>query len=91
MLIKSTLIQQKIIEILPSDAILCGQSLNNDLHALKVYSFSLFLYFKFIVFELNELQQMFHPYIIDTSIIYNISGSRDIKPSLRQLSAQFLG
>lgn len=29
-------VQAKIKEILPKDAILCGQSLNNDFHALKV-------------------------------------------------------
>jgi hypothetical protein len=62
-------VQRRISDILPSNGILCGQSLNNDLHALR----------------------MFHPYVIDTSIIYNTSGNRDIKPSLRQLSAQFLG
>jgi RNA exonuclease 1 len=32
-------VQEKITEILPPDAILCGQSLNNDLHALKVRFF----------------------------------------------------
>ena len=62
-------VQAKLQELLPANAILCGQSLNNDLHALK----------------------MFHPYIIDTGIIYNLSGNRDIKPALRRLSAQFLG
>ncbi len=34
---------------------------------------------------------MFHPYVIDTSVIYNLAGNREIKPSLRRLSAQFLG
>lgn len=34
---------------------------------------------------------MFHPYVIDTSIIYNSSGNRDIKSSLKNLSAQYLG
>lgn len=34
---------------------------------------------------------MYHPYVIDTSIIFNVSGNRDVKPSLRKLSAQFLG
>lgn len=29
-------VQAKLKEILPADAILCGQSLNNDLHSLKV-------------------------------------------------------
>ena len=61
-------VRNKISEILPSDAIICGQSLNNDLHALK----------------------MFHPYVIDTSVIYNISGARDSKTSLKYLALQFL-
>jgi hypothetical protein len=29
-------VQNKIREILPANSILCGQSLNNDLHSLKV-------------------------------------------------------
>lgn len=29
-------VQAKLRQLLPADAILCGQSLNNDLHALKV-------------------------------------------------------
>ena len=29
-------VQEKISDILPNDAILCGQSLNNDLHSLRV-------------------------------------------------------
>ena len=62
-------VQMKLKEILPTDAILVGQSLNNDLHALK----------------------MFHPYVIDTSVIFNLSGNRDMKPSLQQLAAKFLG
>ena len=62
-------VQTKLEEILPSNAILVGQSLNNDLHALR----------------------MFHPYVIDTSIIFNLSGNRDMKPSLQQLAAKFLG
>lgn len=62
-------VQKRLKELLPADAILCGQSLNNDLHSLK----------------------MFHPYIIDTSIIYNLVGNREVKPSLKRLSAQFLG
>ena len=62
-------VQRKIKELLPGDAILCGQSLNNDLHSLKMY----------------------HPYIIDTSVIYNLAGNREVKPSLKRLSAQFLG
>jgi len=61
-------VRAKISEILPSDAILCGQSLNNDLHALK----------------------MFHPYVIDTSVVYNITGGREQKTSLKSLALQFL-
>lgn len=47
-------VQQTLRTLLPSDAILVGQSLNFDLHTLK----------------------MMHPYIIDTSVIFNISGQR---------------
>ncbi len=32
-------VQAKLKELLPNDAILCGQSLNNDLHSLKVCIF----------------------------------------------------
>ena len=62
-------VQKKIQEILPSDAILVGHSLNFDLHAMK----------------------MIHPYVIDTSCIYSLSGSRIHKARLKQLSAIFLG
>ncbi|KAK0051025.1 RNA exonuclease 1 [Biomphalaria pfeifferi] len=61
-------VQKKLQEILPADAILCGQSLNSDLVALK----------------------MFHPYVIDTSVIFNLSGNRNVKASLRKLSSFFL-
>ncbi|XP_015913999.2 uncharacterized protein [Parasteatoda tepidariorum] len=57
-------VQRELRAILPSDAILCGQSLNCDLHALK----------------------MIHPYVIDTSIIFNCSGIRHKKDSLKYLS-----
>ncbi|XP_025100671.1 LOW QUALITY PROTEIN: uncharacterized protein LOC112567950 [Pomacea canaliculata] len=61
--------QKTLRSLLPSDAILCGQSLCNDLCALK----------------------MFHPYVIDTSVIYNTSGNRGIKCGLKRLSTYFLG
>jgi len=40
----------------------------------------------------SDLQalQLIHPYIIDTSVIYNLSGIRQIKSSLKQLSSKFL-
>ena len=47
-------VQDHLREILPTDAILVGQSLNSDLHAL----------------------QMMHPYVIDTSVIFNLTGNR---------------
>lgn len=47
-------VQQTLRKLLPTDAILIGQSLNSDLHTLK----------------------MMHPYIIDTSVIFNITGDR---------------
>lgn len=47
-------VQEMLRKLLPADAILVGQSLNFDLHTLK----------------------MMHPYIIDTSVIFNITGDR---------------
>lgn len=35
--------------------------------------------------------QMFHPYVIDTSVIFNMSGNRGVKAGLRKLSQFFLG
>ncbi|KAJ0178293.1 hypothetical protein K1T71_006116 [Dendrolimus kikuchii] len=61
-------VQKELRDILPSDAILVGQSLNIDLHALK----------------------MMHPYIIDTSLIYNFTGDRNRKPKLKSLAKEFL-
>ncbi|KAJ8981071.1 hypothetical protein NQ317_007208 [Molorchus minor] len=61
-------VQQDLRKLLPEDAILVGQSLANDLHALK----------------------MMHPYIIDTSVIYNITGDRCRKTKLQTLAREFL-
>ncbi|KAG1703653.1 RNA exonuclease 1 [Nymphon striatum] len=61
-------VQNKIRDILPADAILCGHSLNFDLHALK----------------------MIHPYVIDTSVIYNTHGIEHMKPSLKSIAEIFL-
>lgn len=57
-------VQNDMRELLPNDAILCGQSLNCDLHVLK----------------------MIHPYVIDTSVIFNQWGARHKKISLKQLA-----
>lgn len=62
-------VQEKLKQLLPPDAILIGQSLNNDLHALK----------------------MLHPFIIDTSVIFNLTGTRFRKSKLQHLSEKFLG
>ncbi|GAU99145.1 hypothetical protein RvY_10187 [Ramazzottius varieornatus] len=62
-------VQEAIRKLLPPDAILCGQSLNGDLHALE----------------------MIHPYVIDTSVIYNLTGSPRAKTALKTLSMVFLG
>jgi DNA polymerase III epsilon subunit-like protein len=35
--------------------------------------------------------RVFHPYVIDTSVIYNITGVRSYKPSLKSLAYEFLG
>lgn len=61
-------VQKDLRKILPADAILVGQSLNTDLHALK----------------------MMHPYIIDTSLVYNFTGERTRKPKLKALAKEFL-
>lgn len=61
-------VHRDISKILPSDAILCGQSLNFDLHALR----------------------LIHPYVIDTSIIFNEYGVRSKKTSLKKLSQFYL-
>lgn len=46
-------VQAKIREILPKDAILCGQSLNNDFHALKVV-LSRFFFLVVVVTEIYD-------------------------------------
>ncbi|XP_015609050.1 RNA exonuclease 1 isoform X2 [Cephus cinctus] len=61
-------VQNTLKTILPADAILVGQSLNSDLHTLK----------------------MMHPYIIDTSVIFNITGDRYRKTKLQVLAREFL-
>ncbi|KAJ8713481.1 hypothetical protein PYW07_013851 [Mythimna separata] len=61
-------VQNDLKALLPPDAILVGQSLNTDLHALK----------------------MMHPYIIDTSLLYNFTGERTRKPKLKTLAREFL-
>lgn len=35
--------------------------------------------------------QIFHPYVIDTSVIYNRTGTRSYKPSLKSLAYELLG
>lgn len=62
-------VQRDIQQLLPSDAILVGQSLNCDLMACK----------------------MMHPYIIDTSVIFNLSGVPKVKSKLQTLAREFLG
>lgn len=61
-------VQRDLRALLPPDAILVGQSLNTDMHALK----------------------MMHPYIIDTSLLYNFTGERTRKPKLKTLAREFL-
>ncbi|KAF7995515.1 hypothetical protein HCN44_006622 [Aphidius gifuensis] len=61
-------VQNELRKILPADAILVGQSLNADLHTLK----------------------MMHPYVIDTSVIFNLTGDRYRKSKLQLLSRVFL-
>jgi len=61
-------VQAALQALLPTDAILVGQSLNCDLVAM----------------------QMMHPYVIDTSICYNITGDRRRKSKLSVLAHLFL-
>lgn len=61
-------VQKKIQELLPANAILCGQSLGGDLRAIKMY----------------------HPYVIDTSCIYNLSGRTSMKTGLKRLTEMFV-
>ncbi|XP_048764666.2 RNA exonuclease 5-like isoform X2 [Ostrea edulis] len=61
-------VQKKIQELLPADAILCGQSLGGDLRAVKMY----------------------HPYVIDTSCIYNLTGRAGMKTGLKRLTEMFV-
>lgn len=61
-------VQNDLRNKLPPDAILVGQSLNFDLHALK----------------------MMHPYVIDTSILFNITGTPGTKSKLKVLTQKFL-
>lgn len=61
-------VQKDLRNKLPPDAILVGQSLNFDLHALK----------------------MLHPYVVDTSILYNVTGTAGTKSKLKVLAHKFL-
>lgn len=61
-------VQKDLQTLLPPDAILIGQSLNVDLHALK----------------------LMHPYVIDTSLVFNFTGERNRKPKLKTLAKEFL-
>lgn len=62
-------VQKAIVKLLTPDAILVGQSLNFDLHALH----------------------MIHPYVIDSSLIFNLTGQRNHKSKLKLLSSVLLG
>lgn len=62
-------VQKEVAAVLPSDAILVGQSLNCDLSAMKIM----------------------HPYVIDTSVIFNMTGDRNRKSKLQALAKTFLG
>lgn len=33
---------------------------------------------------------MMHPYVIDTSVLYNFTGNRSLKPKLKTLAAEHL-
>lgn len=61
-------VRQLVKSVLPADAILVGQSLEQDLRKLRLT----------------------HPYVIDTSVIFNLSGTRQVKASLKFLAKRFL-
>ncbi|XP_037940172.1 small RNA degrading nuclease 5 isoform X2 [Teleopsis dalmanni] len=61
-------VQKEVSNLLPSDAILIGQSLNSDLNAMR----------------------MMHPYVIDTSVCFNLTGERRRKSKLATLAITFL-
>jgi RNA exonuclease 1 len=61
-------VQIKLKELLPSQCILIGHSLENDLIALKLY----------------------HPYVIDTSLLFTPYATPKSKPSLKLLSRKLL-
>lgn len=42
------------------------------------------------VLKLSYIFQMYHPYVIDTSVCYNLKGGPHSKTGLRRLAAQFL-
>ncbi|KAK0411948.1 hypothetical protein QR680_005937 [Steinernema hermaphroditum] len=62
-------VQKALVNILPSDAIIVGHSLEFDLRTLHLS----------------------HPFCIDISLIYNISGAEHKRCSLRNLCYIFLG
>lgn len=68
--VKKTLkdVQNDLRNILPTDAILVGHSLNSDLKAMK----------------------MMHPYVIDSSLIYNLTHCRKRRSSLKLLTKMYL-
>ncbi|CAG0883617.1 unnamed protein product [Cyprideis torosa] len=95
-------VQRELEEILPPDAILVGHSLSNDLHALKRSLISVIQRSLISVIQRSLIsvimncrldpiiRQIFHPYVIDTSVIYNLSGERSRKPKLAVLASSFL-
>ena len=88
-------VQNDLQQILPPDAILVGQSLNCDLAAMKMVGLNQILddiiqtlSCQFMM-TTNALTQV-HPYVIDTSVCYNITGDRRRKSKLSTLAHLFL-
>ena len=61
-------VHAKLREVLPSECILVGHSLENDLIALKLY----------------------HPYVVDTSLLFTPHATPRYKPSLKNLAKKLL-
>ncbi|CAG0893031.1 unnamed protein product [Darwinula stevensoni] len=70
-------VQRDLKALLPNDAILVGHSLCYDFHVLKVK----------LTFTI--INKIFHPYVIDTSVIFHISQKK--KDSLAELAQYFFG
>jgi RNA exonuclease 1 len=80
--------REQVIEIVPNINERSLEEVHQDLG--KLFDDDLILAGHSIENDLKYLQ-IYYPYIIDTSIIFNISGTRLEKASLKKLYAIFFG